>query len=119
VLKAEVAHTLRMLELIRRTDIPVAAGAEYPLSAASRNRNVGATLWYGPRLGAWTPKLYHPADDLGPCPKASQPSKPSTRMPRTSWSAWCASYPHEVTIYAGGPMTNLALAISIDPEFLL
>jgi len=30
-LKAEVAHTLRMLELIGRTDIPVAAGAEYPL----------------------------------------------------------------------------------------
>ena len=26
-------------------------------------------------------------------------------------------YPHEVTIYEGGPMTNLALAISIDPEF--
>ena len=27
-------------------------------------------------------------------------------------------YPHEVTIYEGGPMTNLALAISIDPEFV-
>jgi len=26
-------------------------------------------------------------------------------------------FPHEVTIYAGGPMTNLALAISIDPQF--
>jgi purine nucleosidase len=26
-------------------------------------------------------------------------------------------YPHEITIYAGGPMTNLALAITIDPEF--
>jgi inosine-uridine nucleoside N-ribohydrolase len=26
-------------------------------------------------------------------------------------------YPHEVTIYEGGPMTNLALAISLDPEF--
>jgi inosine-uridine nucleoside N-ribohydrolase len=25
-------------------------------------------------------------------------------------------YPHEVTIYEGGPMTNLALAISIDPQ---
>jgi inosine-uridine nucleoside N-ribohydrolase len=26
-------------------------------------------------------------------------------------------YPNQVTIYAGGPMTNLALAISIDPDF--
>ena len=30
-LKSEVAHTLRMLELIGRTDIPVVPGAEYPL----------------------------------------------------------------------------------------
>src|SRR5579863_192237 len=30
-LKAETAHTLRMLELIGRTDIPVVRGAEYPL----------------------------------------------------------------------------------------
>src|SRR5258705_13483673 len=30
-LKAEVAHTLRMRELIGRTDIPVVPGAEYPL----------------------------------------------------------------------------------------
>jgi len=26
-------------------------------------------------------------------------------------------YPHEVTIYEGGPMTNLALALRIDPQF--
>src|SRR5215468_1940261 len=30
-LKSETAHTLRMLELIGRTDIPVVPGAEYPL----------------------------------------------------------------------------------------
>src|SRR5215510_13298433 len=29
-LRDEVAHTLRMLELIGRTDIPVVPGAEYP-----------------------------------------------------------------------------------------
>jgi len=26
-------------------------------------------------------------------------------------------YPHQITIYEGGPMTDLALAIAIDPEF--
>jgi len=26
-------------------------------------------------------------------------------------------YPHQVTIYAGGPLTNLAQAISLDPHF--
>src|SRR6267378_8537501 len=30
-LREEVAHTLRMLELIGRTDIPVVKGAEHPL----------------------------------------------------------------------------------------
>ena len=26
-------------------------------------------------------------------------------------------YPHQVTIYEGGPLTDLALAITIDPQF--
>jgi len=80
-LKAEVAHTLRMLELIRRTDIPVAAGAEYPLVRSKAETEMweqrfGTVQW----LGAWTPKLYTPPTTSGPCPKASQPPNPSTRM---------------------------------------
>jgi inosine-uridine nucleoside N-ribohydrolase len=27
------------------------------------------------------------------------------------------AHPHEVTIYAGGPMTNLAMALTLDPQF--
>src|SRR5437764_10650551 len=61
-LKSEVAHTLRMLELIGRTDIPVVPGAENPLVRTKE----GTELWekqYGsvPWLGAWTPRFYHPS----------------------------------------------------------
>ena len=71
-LKAELAHTLRMLELIGRTDIPVAAGAEYPLVRRKDETELweqqyGSFVW----LGAWTPRLYHPPDQLGKCPKAT------------------------------------------------
>ena len=45
-LKSEVAHTLRTLELIGRTDIPVVPGAEYPLvRTKAGDRTVGAALW--------------------------------------------------------------------------
>jgi purine nucleosidase len=37
-------------------------------------------------------------------------------MPRTLWFM-VHKYPHELTIYEGGPMTNLALAMALDPEF--
>src|SRR5438309_9809607 len=40
-LKSEVAHTLRMLELIGRTDIPVVPGAENPLVRTKE----GTELW--------------------------------------------------------------------------
>src|SRR5947207_15790601 len=68
-LKEEVAHTLRMLEIIGRTDIPVVPGAEYPLV----RRKADTELWeqqYGsvPWVGAWTPRRYHPADELGEMP---------------------------------------------------
>src|SRR5437870_11484194 len=40
-LKDEVAHTLRMLEIVGRTDIPVVPGAEYPLV----RRKAETELW--------------------------------------------------------------------------
>ncbi len=49
-LKEEVAHTLRMLELIGRTDIPVVPGAEYPLVRTKEEtelweQHLGAAIW--------------------------------------------------------------------------
>ncbi len=117
-LKAEVAHTLRMLEIIGRTDIPVVPGAEYPLV----RRKAETELWeeqYRPVawLGAWTPRLYHPPDELGDMPEGKPTTKPADEDAAHFMIRMVRKYPHEVTIYAGGPMTNLALALTIDPEF--
>ena len=117
-LKDEVAHTLRMLELIGRTDIPVVAGAEYPLL----RRKEEVELWeqtYGtvPWLGAWTPRLYHPPDQVGDMPEGKPTTKPLNEDAAHFLVRMVHKYPHQITIYAGGPMTNLALAVSIDPEF--
>ena len=117
-LRAEVAHTLRMLEIIKRTDIPVVPGAEYPLV----RRKEETELWeqrYGSIgwLGAWTPKFYHPRDQLGEMPEGKPTTKPADEDAVHFMIRMVHKFPHEVTIYAGGPMTNLALAITIDPDF--
>ncbi len=117
-LKDEVAHTLRMLELIRRTDIPVVAGAEYPLLRRKDEielweKQYGMAAW----TGAWTPRLYHPPDQLGEMPEGKPTTKALDEDAAHFLVRMVHKYPHEITIYEGGPMTNLALAISIDPEF--
>jgi purine nucleosidase len=117
-LHEEVAHTLRMLELIGRTDIPVVPGAEYPLvrresDTARWEQQYGSVPW----LGAWTPRFYHPHDQLGEMPEGKPTSKPSDEDAAHFLTQMVHKFPHEITIYEGGPFTNLALAISIDPEF--
>src|SRR5256885_6082310 len=117
-LNAEVAHTLRMLELVGRSDIPVVPGAEYPLVRRKDETELwqqryGTVAW----LGAWTSKFYHPPDQLGQMPEGKPTTRPSDEDAAHFLIRMVRKYPNQVTIYAGGPMTNLALAISIDPEF--
>jgi inosine-uridine nucleoside N-ribohydrolase len=117
-LKDEVAHTLRTLEIIGRADIPVVPGAELPLVRRREETEVwqqeyGSLVW----LGAWTPRNYHPADQLGEMPEGKPATKPLDEDAAHFLLRMVHKYPHEITIYEGGPMTNLALAIAIDPEF--
>ena len=117
-LKSEVAHTLRMLELIGRTDIPVVPGAEYPLVRRKDETELwlqryGSVEW----LGAWTPRFYHPPDQLGQMPEGIPTTKPANEDAAHFMLRMVHKFPNEITIYAGGPMTNLALAIALDPEF--
>ena len=117
-LTEEVAHTLRTLELIGRTDIPVVAGAENPLVRTKEEtewdeQRYGTFAW----LGAWTPKYYHPAREVPTMPEGNPTTKPADEDAAHFLIRMVRKYPHEVTIYEGGPMTNLALAQTIDPEF--
>jgi inosine-uridine nucleoside N-ribohydrolase len=117
-LKSEVAHTLRMLEIIGRTDIPVVPGAEYPLVRRQAETELweqqfGVVRW----VGAWTPRFYHRADELGDMPEGKPTTKPLDEDAAHFLVRMVHKFPHEIAIYEGGPMTNLALAITIDPEF--
>lgn len=117
-LTEEVAHTLRTLELIGRTDIPVVAGAENPLLRTKEETEhdelrYGTFAW----LGAWTPKYYHPAREVPAMPEGKPTTKPLDEDAAHFLIRMVHKYPHEVTIYEGGPFTNLALAQTIDPEF--
>ncbi len=117
-LHEEVAHTLRTLELIGRTDIPVLRGAEYPLVRRQAEterweQRFGSFAW----LGAWDHRRYHPADQLGEMPEGMPTTKAADEDAAHFLVRMVRTYPHQITIYEGGPMTNLALAQSIDPEF--
>lgn len=114
----EVAHTLRLLEIIGRTDIPVVPGAEFPLV----RRREESRLWqqrYGKvaYAGAWDDRWWHEPSVIPNLPEGQPTTKPADEDAAHFLIRMVRKYPHEVTIYEGGPMTNLALAISLDPEF--
>ena len=113
----EVAHTLRLLEIIGRTDIPVVPGAAFPLV----HTRPDAQQWqqrYGKveYAGAWDDRWWHEASVIPSMPEGAPTTKAAEEDAAHFLIRMVHKYPHEVTIYEGGPMTNLALAISLDPQ---
>jgi purine nucleosidase len=114
----EVAHTLRLLEIIGRTDIPVVPGATFPLvrtraEAQQWQEHYGKVAY----AGAWDDRWWHEPFVIPPMLEGKPTTKPFDEDAAHFLIRMVRKYPHEVTIYEGGPMTNLALAIMIDPEF--
>ena len=120
----EVAHTLRMLELTHHTDIKVYPGAIFPL-INSKEEIARWSKLYGKihYQGAWTKngtgkfiREVHGPYELPDLPEGNPTLKPETEDAAHFIIRMVHKYPHEVTIDAGGPLTNLALAVSIDPQ---
>jgi len=114
----EVAHALRLLEIMGRTDIPVVPGAEFPLVRTREESQLWQRL-YGKvaYAGAWDERWWHEASVIPPLPERRPNPKPANEDAPHFLIRMVHKYPHQVTIYEGAPMTNLALAISLDPQF--
>jgi len=120
-----VQHTLRMLELIRRTDVPVIPGAIFPLVRSEQEWKIQRQLygnysWYG----AWgdlsdktSREPYHGPYVIPKMVEGEPTLKPAEEDAAHFLIRQVHAHPHQVTIYAAGPLTNLAIAISIDPQF--
>ena len=117
----EVQHTLRLMEIIGRTDIPVVPGAEFPLV----NRKEYIEKWekiHGKLVyqGAWNFAVGHAVhgpSEIPPMPEGNPTIKAANENAANFLVRMVRKYPHEVTIYAAGPMTDLAMAIALDPQF--
>jgi purine nucleosidase len=117
----EVQHTLRLLEIIGRTDIPVLPGAAFPLVNSREYIAKWETL-YGKVIyqGAWNYAKGHAVHgpyEIPPMPEGAPTTKASAEDAAHFLVRMVNKYPHEVTVYAAGPMTDLALAIALDPHF--
>jgi purine nucleosidase len=116
----EVAHTLRLLELVGRTDVKVYVGSEVPLVRTFEETKIAAQL-YGTVawLGAWrwNQPSFHEASVIPKMREGSPTTKPASEDAVHFMIRMVHEHPHEVTIYGAGPMTNIALAVRTDPEF--
>jgi len=124
----ETAATLRMLELVGRTDIPVVQGAIYPLvNTQARNKLREATYSPMPYKGAWMEswpsyntlkrRQTHAPDVIPPMDEGMPTTKADPRSAAQFMIDMTRKYPGQVTILAMGPLTNLALAQRLDDGF--
>ncbi|KAH6659226.1 Inosine/uridine-preferring nucleoside hydrolase domain-containing protein [Truncatella angustata] len=124
-------HALALLEIGNLSCIPVHKGSDYPLLVTPKLMQTWQTL-LGPLpwQGVFAPENAT-LEALGSDPTSGDPQRivkeafiegyPNTTLAGEQAAAWMVEqvrkYPGEVVIYEGGSLTNIALAVRLDPDF--
>jgi inosine-uridine nucleoside N-ribohydrolase len=95
-------NALRLLEFAGRGNIPVAHGAELPL--------------YGDLDGV--ADFVHGANGLGDIPHGEPQAAPDARNAAQFIVDTVMAHPGEVTLVPVGPLTNIALALALEPRIV-
>jgi inosine-uridine nucleoside N-ribohydrolase len=128
--KEETQRTLRLLEIAGRTDVPVIQGAEFPLLNSKEETERWESLYGKFRYkGCWSdfsgrpantaPAFragYHDPDVVPPLVEGTPHTTALDESAAHFIVRMVHKYPGEVILWAGGPMTNIALALRLDPQ---
>lgn len=114
--EASTVFALHAVELAGRGDVPVVKGAERPLLRTGRELELREAIygtfpnWRG-TFNPGTPPPEHTWQPPGGFPKTEpRPGRAAEFLIET-----IRAHPVEVVLYCAGPLTNLALAVRMDP----
>jgi inosine-uridine nucleoside N-ribohydrolase len=115
------AYTLKQLELIKRSDIPVIQGAGEALMG-NRQATLGAEqILYGNSeyLGSYSRTRPNSYLELAKEPYGGYPKQKPAKTNAVDFIVdQVKKHPNEVTLFVLGPATNIALAVKKNPEIV-
>lgn len=116
-----VAYTLRQLEIIGHSDIPVVPGAVEPLMGSRQAALVAEQRLYGnvEYMGAYARPRPNSYRELASAPYQGYPvTQPLNQHAVDFIIDQVKRYPGEVNLFVLGPATNIALAVRKAPEIV-
>lgn len=110
---------LHAVELAGRTEVPVVKGAERPLLRTGRDLELRESIYgtFPSWRGSFNPGTPDPATTWDP-PGGYSETPPHPGRAAEFIIETIRAHPGEVVLYFAGPLTNLALAVRMDPEIV-